>query len=462
MSLSNSILYVDDESDTRELVKAALVERHFDVDACGTADEAMARVKESDVDAIVTDLVLDQANGLDFCSWVRTTHPDIPVIVVTGHGTMATAVNAMRAGACDFITKPIDMDQLSLTVGRAIRQRALREEVKRLKEQVASLNGFGEIVGNSPAITRVSELLARVSDSEATVLVTGESGTGKELVAKALHQQSKRANGPFVAINCAALPETILESELFGHVRGAFTDAKFGKPGLLVGATGGTLFLDEIGEMTPATQIKLLRALQERRVRPVGGDREIPFDVRIVAATNRNIEADVAQHRFRADLYYRVNVVRVHMPPLRARGNDILLIAQAFIERYAAQLSRAVHGLSPQAAEKLLTYEWPGNVRELQNCVERAVALTQFEHITVEDLPEKVTAYRATLLVLPPENPADLLSLDELERRYVIRVLRAMNGNKSRAASVLGLDRRTLYRRLERYGEEVPADLTGA
>jgi DNA-binding NtrC family response regulator len=459
--VSNSILFVDDERDTRHLVQAALADRHFDVDVCGTADEAMARVKDSHLDVIVTDMNLDGTDGLDFCSWVSKSRPDIPVIVVTGFGTMATAVSAIRAGACDFITKPLDMDQLSLTVGRAIQQSALREEVKRLQEHVLSPKKFGEIVGDSPAMSRVFDLLTRVSDSEATVLVTGESGTGKELVAKALHQRSKRANGPFVAINCAALPETILESELFGHVRGAFTDAKFGKPGLLVTATGGTLFLDEIGEMTPATQIKLLRALQERCVRPVGGDREIPFDARIVAATNRDLEADVAQHRFREDLYYRVNVVRVHVPPLRSRGNDILLIAQSYIERFAAQSSRAVHGLSPQAAEKLLAYEWPGNVRELQNCVERAVALTQFEQITVEDLPEKVTAYRATLLVLPPENPADLLSLEELERRYVLRVLRAMNGNKSRTASVLGLDRRTLYRRLERYGE-VPLDPSDA
>jgi two-component system response regulator HydG len=266
-----------------------------------------------------------------------------------------------------------------------------------------------------------------------------------------LHQRSRRAAGPFVAINCAALPEALLESELFGHVRGAFTDAKLSKPGLLVAASGGTLFLDEIGEMAPATQSKLLRALQERCARAIGGDAEVPFDVRIVAATNRDLEADVTARRFREDLFYRINVLRIHAPPLRARGDDILLIAQAFIERYAAKSTRAVIGLSSQAAETLLAYDWPGNVRELQNCIERAVALTEFEQISVEDLPEKVRAYRPTLLVLSQDNSQELLSLEELERRYVLRVLRVMGGNKTRAAEVLGVDRRTLHRRLDRY-----------
>jgi DNA-binding NtrC family response regulator len=454
--MPNKILFIDDEPEMRNLVKEALERRDFDVEVRGSAEEGLSLMKESRLDVIITDVNLEGTSGLDFCRRVSTTRPEIPVIVVTAFGSMETAVGAMRAGAYDFITKPIDMDQLSLTLGRAIQLRALRDEVKRLREQVAAPKVFGDIIGNSPPMARVFDLLNRVSDSEATVLVTGESGTGKELVARALHQRSRRSEGPFVAINCAALPENILESELFGHVRGAFTDAKLAKPGLLVTATGGTLFLDEIGEMTPSTQVKLLRALQERKVRPVGGDQEVAFDARIVAATNRDLETDVAEGKFREDLYYRVNVVRVHVPPLRGRGNDILLMAQSFIERFAQQSGRAVGGLSSQAAEKLLSYEWPGNVRELQNCVERAVALTQFEQISVDDLPEKIREYRATQLVLPTENPAELLSLDELERRYVLRVLRAMNGNKTLTAQVLGLDRRTLYRRLERYGEIQP------
>jgi DNA-binding NtrC family response regulator len=454
--MQNRILFVDDEIEMRDLVKEALARRDFDVEVCGSADQALALVREKPFEVIVTDVNLEGSSGLDFCRRVSANRPDIPVIVVTAFGSMEMAVGAIRAGAYDFITKPIDMDQLSLTLGRAIQLRALRDEVKRLREQVSAPRAFDEIIGTSPAMQSVYDLLDRVADSEATVLVTGESGTGKELIARALHKRSKRSEGPFVAINCAALPETILESELFGHVRGAFTDAKLAKSGLLVAASGGTLLLDEIGEMTSSTQVKLLRALQERTVRPVGGDQEIPFDARIIAATNRDLETDVAEHRFREDLYYRVNVVRVHVPPLRARANDILLIAQSFIDRYARQSARAVRGISSEAAEKLLAYEWPGNVRELQNCMERAVALTQFEQLTVDDLPEKVREYRATQLVLPTENPSELLSLDELERRYMLRVLRAMNGNKTLTAQVLGLDRRTLYRRLERYGEIQP------
>jgi DNA-binding NtrC family response regulator len=457
--MPNNILFIDDMLEMRDLVKESLGRRDFDVDVCTSADEAVVRINESKYDVIVTDVNLEGMTGLELCSWVSTSRPDIPVILVTAFGTMETAVSAIRAGACDFLTKPIDMDHLSLTVGRAIQLRALKDEVKRLQEQADAPKRFGEMVGDSPIMGRVFELVSRVADSEATVLITGESGTGKELIARALHDRSRRAEGPFVAINCAALPETILESELFGHVRGAFTDAKFDKPGLFLAATGGTLFLDEIGEMTASTQIKLLRALQERCVRPVGGEKEVPFDARIITATNRDLESDVAQHRFREDLYYRVNVVRVNAPPLRARANDILLIAQAYIERFAQQSAKEVHGLSSQAAEKLLQYEWPGNVRELQNCIESAVALTQFEQITVDDLPERVRAYRPTLLVLPTtESAQDLLSLDELERRYVLRVLRAMNGNKTRTAQTLGLDRRTLYRRLERYGELQPLD----
>jgi transcriptional regulator with PAS, ATPase and Fis domain len=303
----------------------------------------------------------------------------------------------------------------------------------------------------------VRELLARVADSEATILVTGESGTGKELAARALHAKSRRSRGAFVAVNCAALSSSLLESELFGHVRGAFTDAKNPKAGLLAAANGGTLFLDEIGEMTPSTQVKLLRALQERKVRPVGGEEEVPFDARIIAATNRDLEADVAELRFREDLYYRINVVRVHLPPLRVRGNDVLLIAQRFIGRFARQADKPVRGITSEAAEKLLAYEWPGNVRELQNCIERAVALTRLDQIVVDDLPERVRDYRSTELVVPMEDGAQLMSLDDLTQAYVVRVLRAVNGNKTQAAEVLGLDRRTLYRRLRGYGDIQPA-----
>lgn len=457
------MLFIDDEPEMRDLVKLALTSRDFEVEICGSPDEALAILKDYRPDVIVTDVNLNgTVSGLDFCRRLTASRPDIPVIVLTAFGTMEMAVGACRAGAYDFITKPIDMAQLSLTLGRAIQLRALRVEVKRLREQVSAPRAFPEVIGESAAIRHVFDLLDRVADSEATVLITGESGTGKELVARALHSRSRRNEGPFVAINCAALPEGLLESELFGHVKGAFTDARVSKPGLLVQASGGTLLLDEIGEMTGPNEVKLLRALQERTVRPVGGDQEISFDARIVAATSRDIEADVAEHRFREDLYYRINVVRIHMPPLRSRGNDILLIAQAFVERFARDCARPVTGISKEAAAKLLGYDWPGNVRELQNCIERAIALTQADQLTVDDLPEKIRDHTSTQLVVKTDNPAELLSLDELERRYVSRVLRAMNGNKTLTAQVLGLDRRTLYRRLERYGEVQPAGAVSA
>jgi two-component system response regulator AtoC len=309
---------------------------------------------------------------------------------------------------------------------------------------------------------KMCELVTRVADTETTVLITGESGTGKELVAKALHTKSGRRDGPFVAINCAAMPENLLESELFGHVKGAFTDARTARPGLFIRASKGTLFLDEIGEMPAGMQAKLLRALQERTVRPVGGDQEQPFDTRILAATNRDLETEVEERRFREDLFYRINVVRTHVPPLRARGGDILLLAQHFLERYANQSRRAVLGMTSAAADKLLQYPWPGNVRELQNCIERAVALAQFDQIGVDDLPEKIRDYKTVRINIESNDPAELLPMEEVERRYILKVLEAVGGNKTLAAQVLGFDRRTLYRKLERARDPVGRERSGS
>jgi DNA-binding NtrC family response regulator len=283
------------------------------------------------------------------------------------------------------------------------------------------------------------------------VMITGESGTGKELVAHALHSRSLRRNGPFVAVNCAAVPETLLESELFGHAKGAFTDARQARTGLFVQGNGGTLFLDEVDEMPVGVQPKLLRALQERRVRPVGGNIELPFDARLVTATNRDLDADVADKSFREDLYYRINVVRIDVPPLRERGSDVLLLAQFFIERAAQRSGKQVVGLVSGAAEKLLAYTWPGNVRELENCVERAVALTCFAKVNVEDLPEKVRNHRTTHVVVASDDPSELLPMQEVERRYIQSVLQRVSGNKTQAAKLLGFDRRTLYRKLDHY-----------
>jgi two-component system response regulator AtoC len=297
----------------------------------------------------------------------------------------------------------------------------------------------------------VGRLLDRIAESEASVLITGETGTGKEVVARTLHQRGRRSGGPFVAVNCATLPETLLESELFGHTRGAFTDARGARPGLFLQASGGTLFLDEIGDLPLGLQPKLLRALQERVVRPVGSDVDVPFDVRLLTATNRDLESAVEERRFREDLYYRINVVHVALPALRARGGDVLLLAQHFLEGFAAQSGKKVAGVSAPAAERLLAYGWPGNVRELQNCIERAVALTQYEHLTVEDLPERIRDYRRSHVLVGSDDPAELAPMEEVERRYVSRVMEAVAGNKTLAARILGFDRKTLYRKLEHY-----------
>jgi two-component system response regulator HydG len=348
------------------------------------------------------------------------------------------------------------MDDIALTIERALKHRALREEVKRLRRVVVDSQRFDEILGTSSSMKKMYDLAARVAETETTVLITGESGTGKELVAKALHAKSARKDGPFVAINCAAMPESLLESELFGHVRGAFTDARTARSGLFIKASRGTLFLDEIGEMPAGMQAKLLRALQERTVRPVGGDQEQPFDARIIAATNRDLETEVEEKRFREDLFYRINVVRIHVPPLRARGSDVLLLAQHFLQRYQPNGHQRVVGIKSGAADKLLSYPWPGNVRELQNCIERAVALAQFDHVGVDDLPERVREFKSSRITIESNDPSELLPMEEVERRYILRVLEAVGGNKTLAAQVLGFDRRTLYRKLERCRDAAP------
>jgi two-component system response regulator HydG len=447
------ILVVDDDQSMCEFVELTLRRQMFDVVWRTSAQDALELVGDNDFDVILTDLSMAGMGGLELCERIVGMRPDVPVIVVTAYGSMESAVAAIRVGAYDFITKPVDAKVLGITVGRALQHHRLRDEVKRLRLEVGGTHRFERILGTSPAMKKVFDLVVRVADSDASVLVTGESGTGKELIAKAIHEQSSSKSGPFLAINCAAVPPTLLESELFGHVRGAFTDAKSSRSGLFVEADGGTLFLDEIGELPIEVQPKLLRALQERKVRPVGGSSEVPFNARIVAATNRDLETEVYEKRFREDLYYRINVVRVEVPPLRERGGDILLLAQSFVDRFAARGNKEVKGIATPAAERLLAYDWPGNVRELENCMERAVALTRFEQIVVEDLPEKIRDYKADRLVFAADDPSELVSLDELERRYVLRVLALVAGNKSRAAEILGFDRRTLYRKLDRYGK---------
>ena len=449
--MAGRILIVDDDRAMGELLEADLGDRRFDTAARRSAPEALALLEERDFDVVLTDLNMRGLSGIELCRCVAERRPDLPVVVITAFGSIETAVEAIRAGAYDYVTKPIDTETLTMALDRAIEHGALRREVRRLRRVVGEVADAGELLGQSAAMRRVHDLLARIAEADAGVLITGESGTGKEVVARMLHARGRRRAGPFVAINCAALPEALLESELFGHARGAFTDAKAARTGLFVQANGGTLFLDEIGELPLGMQPKLLRALQERVVRPLGGAAEVPFDARIVAATNRDLETAVEERRFREDLYYRVNVLHVELPPLRARGSDVLLLAQRFVEASAARAGKRVTGISPAAAERLLAYAWPGNVRELENAVERTVALARDEQITAEDLPAKIREHRSSHVLLAAEDPSELVPLEEVERRYVLRVLESAAGNKTLAARILGLDRKTLHRKLDRW-----------
>jgi two-component system response regulator HydG len=395
-------------------------------------------------------------NGIELCDRIVAAHPDLPVVILTAHGTIDAAVAALRVRAHDFLTKPPDIDALVATVRRAVRNRRLGEEVRVLDgARAAAATPFEGMIGSSHPMREVIQLLGRVASVEASVLVSGESGTGKELAARALHERSARRAGPFVAVNCAAIPDTLLESELFGHAKGAFTDARADRAGLFERAKGGTIFLDEIGDLQLSLQPKLLRALQERVIRPVGADREVAVDVRLIAATNTDLSSAVEKRRFRADLFYRVNVIEVRLPPLRDRGNDVLLLAQHFVSQFAGRMGRSVVGVTPPFAAKLTGYSWPGNVRELANVIERAVALTRSSHLEAEDLPPHVRSPDTTQVVQVSRATEDLVPLEEIERRYIRRVLDATGGNKTLAAQILGVHRRTLYRKdLERAPED--------
>lgn len=448
------VLVVDDERAMAEAMAEELAARHLEATALTSADEAFSMLTERDFDVVVTDLNMRGMSGVELCERVVTNRPDVPVIVVTAFGSMETAVATLRAGAFDFLAKPFEMEQLVIAVERASQHKLLREELKRLRGAAEESRPFKELVGTSQAMKAVHTLLDRVAETDATALITGETGTGKELAAQAIHRRSRRCDAPMVTVNCAAVPANLLESELFGHVRGAFTDARSDRKGLFAQANRGTLFLDEIGELPLEMQAKLLRALEARTVRPVGGQQEVPFDVRLVTATHRDLIASIEEGTFREDLYYRINVVELTMPPLRARGTDVLLLAQTFLEQFARHHSKPVLRISTSVAERLLVYAWPGNIRELRNCMERAVALARFDEVIVEDLPAQVRDYRATHVLIAANDPSELVPLAEVERRYIERVMQAAGGNKREAARVLGLDRATLYRKLERWSRK--------
>ncbi len=443
-------LVVDDEPEAAEVIQLLLQSAGATADVCYSAAESLERVPRGQYDIVFTDLTMSGLDGLELCRRFAANQPDVPVIVITGNASLDAAVQALRVGAFDFLTKPVDPDLLAHVTQRAVNHRRLRAEVKQLQQRVANIASPPSLVAGSSTMRRVLDMVDRVAVTDATVLITGESGTGKELIARTLHERSARRGRPFVAVNCAAIPQHLIESELFGHAKGAFTDARNARNGLFVEADGGTLFLDEIGEMPLEMQAKLLRALQERAVRPVGSNQEIPFNARILAATNRDLETEIAERRFREDLFYRIAVVVLELPPLRDRAGDVPLMAQRFVQRFAERHGKNVVGISPQALQAILWYNWPGNVRELENCIERAVALAAFDHLTPDDLPARVRSYQPEQFVIEADRSEDLITLAELERRYTARVMKAVNGNKSKAARVLGIDRRTLYRMFDR------------
>ncbi len=456
-----SILVVDQDVEFATLVRDGLRQRKYAAEAVHSAQDALSYLERTAVDIVVAHVHLREVSGLELVSRLRDRQSEVLGIVVTSHGSMETAVEAIRAGAYDFISKPFTIATLDIAIQRAVAYQTLRREVHDLRIAVAATQPVATIVGDSPAIREVTSMIHRVAESSATVLITGESGTGKELVARAIHERSDRKHLPFVAINCGALPPALLESELFGHVRGAFTDARQTRKGLFVQAGDGTLFLDEIGEMPIEMQVKLLRVLQERTLRPVGGDEEVAFGARLITATNRDLETEVEEKRFREDLFYRINVVNIAVPPLRARPGDLLALVAYFVQKIAARTGKPIATVTDEAARKMVTYDWPGNVRELENCVERTMAMGRLNQITVADLPDKVRDHKQVETVTATGMPGELITLDEIERRYVRQVLLATNNNKTDAARILGIDRRSLYRRLhdtEPAGAQEPGD----
>ncbi len=450
-----SILIVDDEMGILDTLRILLKNAGFRVKtACG-GKQGLEQLESEMPDIVLTDVRMPVVGGLDILKAAREKDPDLPVILMTAQADLRSAIQAVNAGAYHYIQKPFVNDEIIAVLRRAAEHRQLRVENKSLRQEIRrrSVTATGRPVGQSKAWIEVLRLAETVAPTESTVLIQGESGTGKEVIAKYIHDLSARAEGPFLSINCGALPESLLESELFGHVKGSFTGAVKDKAGLFTAAAGGTFFLDELGETTPSTQVKLLRVLQNREVIPVGATEALSTDTRVLAATNRDLEEEMKRGSFRSDLFYRLNVFALHLPPLRVRRDDIPLLADTFLKRGAEVRSENVKVLSEAAREIMLEYDWPGNVRELENALERAVIVTPGDEIGADALPERVTARKSEPLVSDraPLNPA----LDVIERSYIMWVLNSEGGNKSRTADVLGIDPSTLYRKLSRYGMDV-------
>lgn len=446
-----TILIIDDEKNIREGLGTALELEGYDVKLAENGEVGLKLIEKGDIDLVITDLRMPGISGEEVIAKVAGESPGIPVIVLTGHGSIDSAVTAMRNGAYDFLTKPLNLDRLILIVKRALAGRELEIRHSTLKEELDAKTSFESIIGKSAEMLRIFEVVRKAANSKASVLITGESGTGKELIANALHNLSNRRDKPFVKVHCAALSESLLESELFGHEKGAFTGAVARKRGRFELANTGSIFLDEIGEIDQNVQIKILRVLQDRRFERVGGEETLEVDVRIIAATNRDLLQEIAEHRFREDLFYRLNVVHIQVPPLRERKDDIPLLVASFLEEFAKENNKKITGIDARARSALYKYNWPGNIRQLRNCIESAVVMCSGSEITLEDLPPSVSGASDTDMISIPVG----ITLAEAEKILIQQNLAVNKGNKSKTADILGIGRKTLHRKIDEYNLEV-------
>lgn len=447
-----TVLIVDDESAIVDTLRILLKNEGFAAHVAFGGKQGLDQIEALRPNVIISDIRMPAVGGMDLLTAARAQDPDVPVILMTAQASLQSAIQAVNEGAFHYIQKPFRNDELIAIVKRAVEHRHLKVENRQLKKEIKRRDKVGKPVGTNRAWLEILHIAETVAQTDSTVLLQGESGTGKGVVARYIHELSNRASNPFVSINCGALPESLLESELFGHVKGSFTGAVKDKTGMFAASEGGTFFLDEIGETTPATQVKLLRVLQHREVIPVGATEPIPIDTRIIAATNRDLDEEIARGHFRSDLFYRLNVIALEIPPLRKRREDIQMLAESFLQQVAVTRNEEPKKLTPEAAEYLQSYNWPGNVRELENAIERAVILASNGVITPSSLPDKIREQKAEPLV--SERAATNPSLEAIERAYIMWVLGSEGGNKSRAAETLGIDPSTLYRKLTRFGVE--------